>query len=158
MQDEGHNPEEHFFDSGEKKNVKRGSQGGSKSYFRNLFFLSHLSFLPYSLEPDHDTSDWDSCADGADVSNANEFDEDVKEDPNKDMPPTEHHEVQQAPPQVPIQEVDATAANQENNDAVEDCINLNLEDEENFDEVGYWNETSPHLTVLNLLVTVINLV
>lgn len=74
------------------------------------------------------------------------------------MPPTEHHEVQQAPPQVPIQEVDATAANQENNDAVEDCINLNLEDEENFDEVGYWNETSPHLTVLNLLVTVINLV
>lgn len=55
------------------------------------------------------------------------------------MPPTEHHEVQQAPPQVPIQEVDATAANQENNDAVEDCINLNLEDEENFDEVGHRN-------------------
>ena len=25
--------------------------------------------------------------------------------------------------------------NQENSDAVEDCINLNVEDEENFDEV-----------------------
>ncbi len=61
--------------------------------------------------------------------------------------------MQQAPPQVPIQEVDATAANQENNDAVEDCINLNLDDEENFEEVRYWNETGPHLLVLNLLVT-----
>ena len=79
----------------------------------------------------------ESFADGADVSNANEFDDEtIKEEQVKDD--MKNNSLADSEPPVDYQtqnKMDA-ANSQENNDAVEDCINLNLEDEENFDEVN----------------------
>lgn len=87
----------------------------------------------------------DSCADGVDLPNANEFDEDMKEDvdtkkgcPMNDINEPNYSEVVETKPSVLSAEESVKmefSGNQENSDAVEDCINLNVEDEENFDEV-----------------------
>lgn len=86
-------------------------------------------FEYFLLGFDHDVSDRDSCTDGADLSNTNEFDE---EHVNKVEPsePIETNHVNPSPPQPNSNEKVEATANQENSDAQEDCINLNLEDEE----------------------------
>lgn len=80
------------------------------------------------------------------MSNANEFDEDVKEemeakkafrfnDTNDvDVPVVGVGKPEFIPPALEPSKIDFSG-NQENCDAVEDCINLNVEDEENFEEV-----------------------
>lgn len=101
--------------------------------------------IKFSIEgQDHDISDLDSGTDGVDVSNANEFDEDFKEDVDtkkgcqtNDINEPDSFEVVEAKTTVSSDESTKMefSGNQENSDAVEDCINLNVEDEENFDEV-----------------------
>lgn len=89
-------------------------------------------------ENEHDgISDMESFADGGDVSNANEFDDETKEELVKDNVKEASVGDSEFSGHTDYQsQLKMDAANsQENNDAVEDCINLNLEDEENFDEV-----------------------
>ncbi len=96
---------------------------------------------------DHDVSDLESATDGADVPNANEFDEDMKDEVDSkkgiqtiDVNDQELVEVNEAnmdvPPPQELVKIEFSA-NQENGDVVEDCINLNVEDEENFEEVKF---------------------
>lgn len=99
-------------------------------------------------------SDRDSGAEGADVPNLSEDFVSCGEDDNKEEASTaaeeadgvgkgqqdvmECQEMQPgsaSPPVLePVEKAGDSAANQENNDGVEDCINLY--DEENFDEVN----------------------
>ncbi|XP_046451362.1 scaffold attachment factor B2-like isoform X2 [Daphnia pulex] len=118
--DEGNSPEDYFFEILEKKTGKRTSIG----------------------RQDHDVSDLESATDAADVPNANEFDEDVKDEVDgkkgtHDVNEPERVEVNEAntdlPPPQELVKIEFSA-NQENGDVVEDCINLNVEDEENFEE------------------------
>lgn len=133
LQDEGKNPEEYLFDTTEKKAAKRNSVGKSE----------------------HDClSNPDSTADATDVSNIQEVEEELRDDTEKNEtlmkensydkntegatdkweksePEEESMEVVLAPSEHT--KLDASSSH-ENNDVVEDCINLNLEDEENFDE------------------------
>lgn len=98
------------------------------------------------IEQDHEASDLESATDGADVSNANEFDEELKDEAeNKkifqtnDINEPEIPETREIKADIlpPAQEMKIEfSGNQENSDAVEDCINLNVEDEENFEEVS----------------------
>uniref|UniRef100_A0A0P5KP82 Scaffold attachment factor B2 n=1 Tax=Daphnia magna TaxID=35525 RepID=A0A0P5KP82_9CRUS len=120
--EEGHNPDEYHFEVSERKIAKRTSTTKGQ---------------------DHDISDLDSGTDGVDVSNANEFDEDFKEDVDtkkgcqtNDINEPDSFEVVEAKTTVSSDESTKIefSGNQENSDAVEDCINLNVEDEENFDE------------------------
>jgi len=126
LQDEGENPEEYLFDTTEKRAIKRNSIG--------------------KLE--HDCiSNPDSTADLADITNIQEVEEELKEDSEKNETikkefGTEEKEEEAEPEDetmetahLPSESLKTdTGSNHENNDVVEDCINLNLEDEENFDE------------------------
>lgn len=109
------------------------------------------------LGQDHDISDMESATDGADVSNANEFDDDIKEEPADVKKDKQTNDVNEPEATVVLSKVDTPIAketsktevlvpkpeppkidfsgNQENSDAVEDCININVEEEENFEEV-----------------------
>ena len=87
----------------------------------------------------------ESATDGGDVPNTNEIDEDLKEtaDFKKDKQPEDVKEMvnlssteENAQPVLKSVDIDFSG-NHENNDAVEDCLNLNLEDEENFEEVRW---------------------
>jgi len=132
LQDEGENPEEYLFETSEKRAVKRNSVGK----------LEHDSM-----------SNPDSTADLTDVSNIQEVEEDLKEESEKnetakkevsteknceevkEKKGTEQEEGSVEPAKDTSQDSKLDAgSNHENNDVVEDCINLNLEDEENFDE------------------------
>ncbi|KAI9554474.1 hypothetical protein GHT06_019747 [Daphnia sinensis] len=120
--EEGHNPDEYYFEVSERKMAKRTN----------------------TTRQDHDVSDLESATDGVDVSNANEFDEELKEDVDtkkgnqtNDVNESNSFEVVEA--KAAVSSADGStkielSGNQENSDAVEDCINLNVEDEENFDE------------------------
>ena len=88
----------------------------------------------------------DSIADSGVPELEEEFTEEtLKEDATKDMEMGENFEDElsetrenQDCPDLALESVYSkldAGSNQENNDTVEDCINLNLEDEENFDEV-----------------------
>lgn len=88
-----------------------------------------------------DASDLDSATDVADVPNANEIDEDLKDEAEtqkasqaNDINDSEPAALETLTPPLESSKLDFSG-NQENCDAVDDCINLNVEDEENFEEV-----------------------
>ena len=117
----------------------------------------------------------DSTADLTDVSNIQEVEEDLKEESEKnetakkevsteknceevkEKKGTEQEEGSVEPAKDTSQDSKLDAgSNHENNDVVEDCINLNLEDEENFDEVKDFCHGTNVLTLDNHVITVIN--
>ena len=110
-----------------------------------------LTFDIFISEMEHDClSNPDSTADLTDVSNVHEVEEDLKEDivkeeitkkeeendKNVDEVTKQLEEKPESLETLSTQSKMDSGSNHENNDAVEDCINLNLEDEENFDEVS----------------------